>query len=71
MRNINRFFDGNSSLENVINSLIDLNLENEFNKLLNNLIVQADVESNSSMMYNNTQKIDCVTSYDKKGGKQS
>lgn len=70
MRNIIRFFDDNSSLESVINSLIDLNLENEFNKLLNSLSVQPDVESNSSMLYNNTQKIDCVTSYDKKGGIQ-
>lgn len=70
MRNINRFFDDNSSLESIINSLIDLNLENEFNKLLNSLSVQPDVESNSSMLYNNTQKIDCVTSYDKKGGIQ-
>ena len=69
MRNIIRFFDDNSSLESVINSLIDLNLENEFNKLLNSLSVQADVESNSSVLYNNTQKIDCVTSY-KKGGMQ-
>lgn len=70
MRNIIRFFDDNSSLESIINSLIDLNLENEFNKLLNSLSVQPDVESNSSMLYNNTQKIDCVTSYDKKGGIQ-
>lgn len=70
MRNINRFFDDNSSLESIINSLIDLNLENEFNKLLNSLSVQPDVESNSSLLYNNTQKIDCVTSYDKKGGIQ-
>lgn len=69
MRNIIRFFDDNSSLESIINSLIDLNLENEFNKLLNSLSVQADVESNSSVLYNNTQKIDCVTS-DKKGGIQ-
>lgn len=68
---IERVFDENANLENILEGMIDANLNRSFEGFLNNLFGQANIENNLNKNYNTDEKIDCVTQNTDKGGTQS
>lgn len=67
---IERVFDENVNLENILDSIIDANLNKNFKGFLNNILGQANIEGLSNKDYNTNEKIDCVAQSNKKGGTQ-
>lgn len=68
---IERVFDENANLENILEGIIDANLNRNFEEFLNYLLGQATIENDLNKNYNTYEKIDCVTQNIKKGGTQS
>ena len=66
MHKIERVFDKNVSLESILNEIIDINLEKNFDLLLKDYYEES-IEETSSISYNTSKKIDCVALANKGG----
>lgn len=66
MHKIEIVFDKNVSLESILNEIIDINLEKNFDLILKNYC-EEDIEKTSYINYNNSEKIDCVALVNKGG----
>lgn len=67
---IERIFNEDMKLEDIINSIVDANLNKNFEELLNHSVVQATIENNHDSDYTVIEKIDCVAQDYENGGTQ-
>lgn len=68
---IERVFNENANLDNILEGIIDTHLERNFNDFLNNLLGQSIGVKHSNTDHTIDEKIDCVTQNTDKGGTQS
>ncbi len=66
---IERVFNENLNVEDIIKEIVDNNFDKNFNKLLNNFIGQVPTEDTNNTDYTIIEKIDCVA-HNNKGGTQ-